>query len=94
MPALFEVSQEAAGRRIEMLLTRKELQSLTHRVRPSAQLRALRFMGIEARQRPDGTVAVLRTAVESSMGGDTATQNKTKPVEPDWKALDAALPPP
>lgn len=73
-----------------MLLTPDELQSLTHRVRPTAQLRALRSMGIEAKQRPDGTVAVLRTAVESSMGGDTARSNKTKPVEPDWNALDAA----
>jgi len=73
-----------------MFLTAEELQALTHRVRPSAQLRALRAMGIEAKQRPDGTVAVLRAAVESSMGGTTATTNNTKPVEPDWKALDAA----
>jgi len=75
-----------------MFLTTQELQSLTHRVRPSAQLRALRYMGIEARQRPDGSVAVLRTAVEVSMGGDTS-KKKMRAINPDWKALDAALTP-
>lgn len=51
-----------------MFLTSEELQSLTHRVRPSAQLRALRAMGIEAKQRPDGTVAVRRADLLSVMG--------------------------
>jgi len=74
-----------------LTLTPEELIDLTHRTRPKAQLRALRAMGIEARQRPDGSVAVLRTAVEASMGGATPNRNTIRKTEPDWEALDALI---
>lgn len=61
-------------------LTPEELIDLTHRKRPSAQLKALRSMGIEGRMRPDNTVAVLRGA-----GGSTIP----RPIEPDWSSIDA-----
>jgi hypothetical protein len=48
-------------------------------------------MGIEAKQRPDGSVAVLRTAVEASMGGATPNRNTIRKTEPDWEALDALI---
>lgn len=73
-----------------MFLTEEELFSLTHKQRPKAQMKALRSMGIDHRERPDGTVAVLRSAVEASMGGETAVQ-KNKAYEPDWNAFNATI---
>jgi hypothetical protein len=71
-----------------VFLTPEELESLTHRVRPSAQICALRRMGIESRQRPDGSVVVLRSAVEIAMGGVVPGRIAKSRVEPNWKALD------
>lgn len=65
-----------------MILTAAEVADLTHKVRSSAQIRALRAMGIEHRVRPDGTPAVLRSAVET---GNPA--RRTRCVEPDFAAL-------
>lgn len=70
-----------------MVLDRQELESLTHRTRSSAQVRALRFMGIEHRIRPDGTVAVLRTHVEVALGANQS-ENKGNPAnEPNWAGI-------
>jgi hypothetical protein len=46
-------------------------------------------MGIEAKSRPDNTVAVLRAAVEASMGGVTPNRNAVRRTEPNWEALRA-----
>jgi len=51
-----------------LTLTEAELADLTHKVRPSAQTRALRGMGIEHRRRPGRSVAVLRIALEDAFG--------------------------
>ena len=65
-----------------MILTAQEVTDLTHKIRPSAQIRALRAMGVEHRVRPDGTPAVLRSAAESTQAPRRA------PAEPkfDWSA--------
>lgn len=63
-----------------------EVAQLTGRTRSDAQVRALRFMGIEHRVRPDGSVAVLRTHVHEVFGGSGAAQ-PAKAVEPDWSAI-------
>lgn len=69
-----------------MILTTDEIAALTGRRRKDAQLRVLRFMGIEHRVRPDGTVAVLRAHVERELGGQG--QGKVdREIEPDWSAL-------
>jgi hypothetical protein len=71
-----------------MILTSDELVELTERRRSSSQVKVLRFMGIEHRVRPDGSVAVLRAHVEATMGGGGATvEKKQKPFEPNWAAL-------
>lgn len=67
-----------------IVLTDIELEQLTGRKRRDAQLRALRFMGIDHKIRPDGSLAVLRTHVERELGATTAT---TKSTEPDWRTL-------
>lgn len=68
-----------------MILDQAELAELTGRVRRDAQIRALRFMGIEHRIRPNGTVAVLKAHVEQSLGLKEASVIKER--EPDWSAI-------
>ncbi len=69
-----------------VILTADELVALTGRKRKDAQVKALRFMGIEHKIRPDGSVAVLRAHVERELGG--ADQSRvTREAEPDWSAL-------
>lgn len=59
-----------------MFLDRNELIHLTGRTRKDAQVRVLRFMGIEHRLRPDGSVAVLRSHVEKSLGGEESSKQE------------------
>lgn len=68
-----------------MILNETELSALTNRVRRDAQVKALRFMGIEHRIRPDGTVAVLKAHVEQSLG--LKSGSTIKESEPDWSAI-------
>lgn len=72
-----------------MFLSDAELVALTGKARHSAQLRALRSMGIEHRVRPDGSLAVSRSHVEGLLGG-AAGDKVTPPKQPNWDALDAA----
>lgn len=69
-----------------MFLTRDEIATLTNRTRRSAQIRALRHLGIEHKVRADGSVVVLRAHVEHILGGDQ-TQPQRKPKEPNWAAV-------
>lgn len=69
-------------------LTPSELAQLTGRTRSDAQKRALRYMGIEHRTRPDGSLAVLRAHVNQVFGGDSVErEGSAKEVEPDWSAM-------
>ncbi len=69
-----------------MFLSKTEIEILTGRTRKDAQVRVLRFMGIEHKVRPDGSVAVLRSHVERSLGG--LINVETKPdIEPNWGAM-------
>lgn len=69
-----------------MFLTPDEIIALTARKRASAQQRALNAMGIDHRIRPDGTVLVLRSHVEQSLGGNIV-QAKRQRIEPNWNAV-------
>jgi hypothetical protein len=69
-----------------MFLEKIEIETLTGRVRKDAQVRVLRFMGIEHKVRPDGSVAVLRSHVEQSLGGQVIADKKPD-IEPNWGAL-------
>lgn len=70
-----------------MFLDRDELIHLTGRTRKDAQVRVLRFMGIEHRLRPDGSVAVLRRHVESLLGATDSIDPEERRVEPNWAAI-------
>ena len=71
---------------MSMFLDKEELIHLTGRTRKDAQVRVLRFMGIEHRLRPDGSVAVLRAHVEKSLGGTEAAIAERE-YEPNWAAF-------
>lgn len=71
-----------------MFLTPEELVKLTGRHRRDSQVRALNFMGIEHRIRPDGKVVVLRRHVEEMLGLKPDKEVKPKSVEPNWDALN------
>jgi len=71
-----------------VILSQQELVELTGRIRKDAQVRALRFMGIEHRLRPDGTIAVSRQHVETILSGNSSNSDKlNKSVVPNWSAI-------
>ena len=70
-----------------IVLDNEELTSLTHRTRSSAQIRALKYMGIDYRVRPDGTVAVLRTHVEQVFGILPEEKRNEPANEPNWAGI-------
>lgn len=70
-----------------MFLTKTELAELTGKSRSDAQIRVLRFMGIEHRMRPDGSVAVLKNHVEQALGSNVAASLQPREYEPNWGAF-------
>ena len=62
-------------------LTDDELTQLTGKTRPSAQVKALRYMAIDHKRRPDGSIVVLRNQLGDPCSGNTATMKRT---EPNW----------
>jgi Domain of unknown function (DUF4224) len=71
-----------------MLLTDAEIADLTRRTRHRAQAAALSAMCIQHKQRPDGSLVVLRAHVEHLLGGSTPAKANKK-QEPDWGAINA-----
>ena len=70
-----------------MFLTDDELFGLTGAKRRERRGRVLRTMGIEHRVRPDGHVIVLRSHVETLLGGTPGAIVAAPAPEPDWSAL-------
>lgn len=64
--------------RHEMFLDESEVVELTKKLRHPAQARALAFMGIDHKPRPDGSIAVLRAHVEKHFGEGVVLKNKRK----------------
>ncbi len=65
-----------------------EVAELTGYQRCRGQVRALCVMGIDHKVRPDGTIAILRTAMEASFVMRTNVIAKT--TEPNWDALPSS----
>lgn len=63
-----------------LFLTQDEMVELTGYRRSSAQLKALRTMGVEHKIRPDGCVLVLRKHIEELFG-----VRKRKEKEHQWR---------
>lgn len=72
---------------MEMFLSDKELIRLTKKKRKDCQIKALRFMGIEYKVRPDGSVVVLREHVNKVMHGEI--RQEIAIFQPNWAKLNA-----
>jgi len=70
-----------------MFLAETEITALTGYQRRSAQVRALRSMGIEHRVRPDGGIIISRAHVEKILDGSMEHGAK-QPPKPNWEALN------
>lgn len=70
----------------DLVLSEAQLYEVTHKKRPAAQCRALRTMGIEHRQRPDGTVLVHRAHIDNLLGiVANAKVTSAKRFEINWE---------
>jgi hypothetical protein len=58
------------------------ISQLTGKKRRSAQLRALRFMAIDHKQRPDGSAMVLRSDLGGTRGDNAPPTIKR--AQPNW----------
>lgn len=73
-----------------MFLTPEEVIELTHKKKRSAQICALRGMGIEHRIRPDGTIAIMRSHIEKILGGLASKNDRINhQKQPNWSAFNA-----
>lgn len=72
-----------------IVLTQDEIEALTGRHRKDAQVKALRYMGIEHRVRPDGSIAVLKAHIDLLLGGTVANHSRQRSQSPNWAAIDA-----
>lgn len=73
---------------MSMFLTGEELAQLTGKKRRSAQVEALRMMGIEHKVRPDGMPVVSRHHIEDILDGRIQTGIESKrDVQPDFGAM-------
>lgn len=73
----------------DMFLSAAEVSSMTHRVQRSAQAKVLRSMGVEFRQRPDGSLAIARAHVEKVFGCAAEKTTRTKTFTPNWSGINA-----
>ena len=71
----------------DTFLSEEEVQVLTLRKVRTAQVKALKAMGIEHRVRPDGSVAILRAHIFKVFDGGSVTTPKTKQAVPNWDAM-------
>ena len=70
-----------------IFLSTKELYLLTCKIKFKSQVKVLNQMGITHAIRPDGSVVVLRSHVESKLGIER--KSRFSNVEPNWDALNA-----
>ena len=71
-----------------MYQTHLQIVELTHKTRYKSQAKALRAMGIPFKVRPDGSIAVLTSAVEREMGAESKGSRREQ--EPDFGAIYAS----
>jgi hypothetical protein len=67
-----------------MFLSDQEVIELTGKQRCNAQSKVLDFLGIRHKIRPDGVIIVLRSVVESALGGGEAKPAQRRKNAPDF----------
>ena len=72
-----------------LCLTVDEIIFITGKKRRPSQVRVLRFMGIEHKTRPDGSLLISRSHVEKLLDGDSVNTRIKRRTEPDWSLFDA-----
>lgn len=72
-----------------MFLCEEEIRALTRRIQHKAQAKMLRSLGITFKTRADGTLLVLRSHVETELGGTVRSVGKSKDFQPNWEAANA-----
>jgi len=80
MPATVRPRPALAPSLLPLCLTTEEVAQLTGRTRRSAQRRVLQYMCIDHKQRPDGSLVVLRSGLDAAAG----IGHSTKRTEPNW----------
>jgi len=65
---------------MSIFLTCDELAELTQRQRPSKQREVLLQLGIPFKLRPDGSIVVLRAAMEAALGYATPHEKPRSPA--------------
>jgi hypothetical protein len=73
----------------DMFLSTDEVVNMTRRVQRAAQAKMLRSMGIEFKQRADGSLAVLRAHVEKEFGVAPERKTRVREFKPNWAAANA-----
>lgn len=71
-----------------MFLSTDEIKNLTGKHQKTAQMRALKHMGIEHKVRPDGALVVLRSHIEKLLDGAVQLIKSDRLLEPNWSALN------
>ena len=73
-----------------MLLTTDELRSLTNRTQPAAHARVLARLGVPFHRHPfDGTLVVVRTAVERVLGASVTNNEQPEVFDVNLEAIRA-----
>lgn len=72
---------------MSLVLTDSELIELTRKRRPAAQVRALRYLGINHKQRADGSVLVARSHFEDLQKATSSSKMLVQRQEPDWSKI-------
>lgn len=72
-----------------MFLSVPEINQLTAKKRRASQIQVLRFMGIEHKVRPDGSLLVSRVHVEKLLDGESVNNRIKRRTEPDWSMFNA-----
>ena len=72
-----------------LFLSDDDIFLLTNRKRRTAQIIALRMMGIEHKIRPDGSIVISHAHVQKVLDGDSSNMRFCKEIEPDWSFFDA-----
>lgn len=72
---------------MSLVLSDIEVIELTRKRRPAAQVRALRHLGINHKQRADGSVMIARSHFDGLFGEATSSIMLAKRTEPDWSKV-------
>lgn len=72
---------------MSLVLSDTEIVELTRKRRPSAQVRALRHLGIDHKQRADGSILVARSHFEDLHKATSSSKMLPKRTEPDWSKV-------